>query len=466
MSHFKSVFHVRDSSPLPGNPSVTGVLDGDISDEEIQIAAYVLRNGKSVGFDNISNEMLKCLLEARPDILKTVFNSILRNPSVIESWSISMINPIHKAGSKTDPDNYRGISLISCFSKLFSAILNIRLTQYAIDNEIFSKSQLGFIAGCRTADALFILTNLIEYYCKKNNQHIFGCFVDFKKAFDSIPRHKLFQKLLNHNITGKFYDCLVNIYTNDIACVKIVDHITPVFLANQGVKQGCILSPTLFNIFLADFQSLVESPNCDPVQLKENSNIGCLIWADDILLLSKSKEGLENMLLALKLYSERNGMALNAKKTKVMIFNKNGRHIRRVFKFGQEKLETTRQYKYLGFLVTPSGEINSGLRDLRDRAQHAFSKLKKKMGITFRQKPSITIKLFSSLIEPILLYASDFWGILKMPGSNPIETLFMSFCKQLLGVQKQTTNAGVLLELGQLPLLIRARKKAIKIGLG
>ena len=79
-----------------------------------------------------------------------------------------------------------------------------------------------------------------------------------------------------------------------------------------------------------------------------------------------------------------------------MIFNKNGRHIRRVFKFGQEKLETTRQYKYLGFLVTPSGEANSGLRDLRDRAQRAFSKLKKKMGITFRQKPStLFIEIFA-----------------------------------------------------------------------
>ena len=134
---------------------------------------------------------------------------------------------------------------------------------------------------------------------KINYQHIFSCFVDFKKAFDSIPRHKLFQKLLNHNTTGRFYECLVSIYTNDIACVKIGDHITPVFLANQGVKQGCILSPTLFNIFLADFQSSVETPNCDPVQLKENSNIGCLIWADDKLMLSKSKEGLENLLLAL-----------------------------------------------------------------------------------------------------------------------------------------------------------------------
>ena len=141
---------------------------------------------------------------------------------------------------------------MSCFSKYFSAVLNLRLTQYAIDNNIFSKSQLGFMAGCRTADALFILNNLIDYYCKRNNRYIYSCFIDFKKAFDSIPRHKLFQKLLDYNINGKFYDCLVNIYSNDLSCIKIADQITPTFIANQGVKQGCILSPTLFNIFLAD----------------------------------------------------------------------------------------------------------------------------------------------------------------------------------------------------------------------
>ena len=276
------------------------------------------------------------------------------------------------------------------------------------------------------------------------------------------PRHTLFQKLLDYNINGKFYDCLVNIYSNDIACIKISDSITPTFIANQGVKQGCILSPTLFNIFLADLQFLVETTACNPVQIKEGTNMGCLIWADDLLLMSKSKDGLDNMLSALKNFTEKNGMTLNIKKTKIMIFNKNGRHIRKNFYFGQERLDTTRQYKYLGFLVTPSGEINSGLCDLKDRAMRAFYKLKSKMGTTFRKQPSITIKLFKTLIEPILLYASDFWGVLKMPKNNPIETLFTSFCKQLLGVQKQSTNDGVLLELGQIPLLILAKKKAIK----
>ena len=115
-------------------------------------------------------------------------------------------------------------------------------------------------------------------------------------------------------------------------------------------------------------------------------------------------------------------------------------------------------------MVTPSGEVNTGLKDLKNRALRAFSKLKNKMGTCFRKHPLITLKLFKSLIEPILLYASDFWGILKMPTNNPVENVFTSFCKQLLGVQKQTSNIGVLLELGQTPLMILAQKMRSKTG--
>ena len=139
---------------------------------------------------------------------------------------------------------------------------------------------------------------------------------NFKKAFDSIPRHKLFQKLLDHNINGKFYDILVNMYTNDVACIKISDTITPSFIANQGVKQGCILSPTLFNIFLSDIQAVTDTAACDPVQIREGLNLSCIIWEDDILLLSKSEAGLGNMLSALKTYTEENGMTINTKKHK------------------------------------------------------------------------------------------------------------------------------------------------------
>ena len=229
-------------------------------------------------------------------------------------------------------------------------------------------------------------------------------------------------------------------------------------MRTQGVEQGCILSPILFNIFLADLQANIEIKENEPININQGETLGCLIWADDILLLSKSYTGLNNMLKSLKTYADNNGLSLNVDKTKVMIFNKNGRHIRKPFMFGNNKIPTTRQYKYLGFLITPSGEITSGLNDLKVRAMKAFIKIKNKTGNLFQKYPLVSLQLFETLIKPILLYASNFWGILELPKNNPIEVMHLSFCKQLLGVQKQTTTIGVLLELGHVPLGIYAKK--------
>ena len=127
-----------------------------------------------------------------------------------------------------------------------------------------------------------------------------------------------------------------------------------------------------------------------------------------------------------------------------------------------ENIFTTNSYKYLGFIVTPSGEITSGLKDLKDRPLRAYFKLKSSMGHYFRLYPEVTISLFDALIKPILLYVSDFWGCLKMPTNNPIENTHMRFCKDLLGVQRETTNIGVLLDLGRVPIMLYGRKNCIK----
>ena len=463
-AHFKSISNSKqgETNIFPPNTKENGQLDYEITIEEIKLGAYILRNGKAPGYDSISNEMITCLLNIKPEAIKALFNAILQHPTVILTWNTSMILPIHKKGSKMNPENYRGISLLSCIGKYFTAILNKRLLTFATENNILSNAQLGFVPGNRTSDALLILYNLIDYYCHKNSKHIFGCFVDFEKAFDKVPRHTLFQKLLNYEINGNFYNCLVNLYTEDKACIKIGNQISNFFIRTQGVKQGCILSPLLFNIFLSDFQKDIEKEENEPVEITPGNPLGCILWADDILLLSKSELGLSNMLNTLNTYTEKNGMSINLDKTKVMTFNKNGRHIRKSFSYGENKIESTREYKYLGFLITPSGEINSGLKDLKDRALRAFIKIKKKMGALFQQFPLVSLKLFDTLMKPILLYASDFWGILKTPKNNPIENIHYMFCKHLLGVQKQTTNIGVLLELGQIPLMTFAQKMAIK----
>ena len=258
----------------------------------------------------------------------------------------------------------------------------------------------------------------------------------------------------------KFFNILRHIYTTDKACIKVGQTRSDFFSLSIGVRQGCILSTVLFNLFLKDLAKKFDAMD-DKVMLGD-TGINSLFWADDLILLAESKEGLDRLLKTLEEYCQENHLMINTKKTKCMIFNKTGRLMTRPFYLNGVKLEMVRSYKYLGFVITPSGEISTGLKDLRDRALKAFMKMKNDMGSSFNKDILVTLSLIDSLIKPILLYCSDFWGCLKLPKNNPIENLHMMICKQLLGVQKQTTNCGVLLELGKIPLCTFAAKFAIK----
>ena len=167
--------------------------------------------------------------------------------------------------------------------------------------------QLGFLAGNRTSDSHIIIHTLLQYYCHQKGKKIFACFVDFSKAFDTIPRDLLFTKLLSYGVSGKFFNTLKTLYTNDDCCVKVGNKITGTFQANQGVKQGCILSPLLFNIFLSGIVPCFKNEECQPLKTDRSETIGCLLWADDIAILSES-EGLQKMLQNLSNYMKKNRM--------------------------------------------------------------------------------------------------------------------------------------------------------------
>ena len=180
----------------PPDEHGNGPLDYPIERDDLDKPSYILKPNKSSGYDSVSNEMILALIEVKPDLLIVMFK--------IEQWSWALIVPIFKSGVKTNPNNYRGISILPCLGKLFTSILNQRLLKYVIENNILSKEQVGFVAGNRTSDAHIILNNLLELYCHKRDKKIFSCFVDFRKAFDSIPRDILFTKLSKIGISGNF----------------------------------------------------------------------------------------------------------------------------------------------------------------------------------------------------------------------------------------------------------------------
>ena len=143
-----------------------------------------------------------------------LFNIIFDTGLVPESWSVGNILPIYKnKGSSKLPENYRPITLLSCFGKLFTSFLNDRINKYLKDNSIINSCQAGFRKGYATTDNLFILQSLIEI-ARVNKNKLFCAFIDFKQAFDKVWRVGLWNKLLETHINGKCLTFIKNMYEN------------------------------------------------------------------------------------------------------------------------------------------------------------------------------------------------------------------------------------------------------------
>ena len=164
-----------------------------------------------------------------------------------------MITPIPKSSTSDprDPMSYRGITLAPTSYKVYCGVLNARLIDKLDELNILNDEQNGFRKGRSTMDHLSTLTSIIESR-KLRKLSTFCAFIDFKKAYDWVNRNLLFTKLENLGISSKMMKALYSIYFNVQSCVKLNGHMTDWFDVKSGLKQGCILSPLLFNIFIND----------------------------------------------------------------------------------------------------------------------------------------------------------------------------------------------------------------------
>ena len=223
---------------------------------EITKACCELKNNKACGVDSISNEILKSIIYTKFNtLLVKLFNKILENSKFPCLWKRGYITPIYKADDSFDPSNYRGITVTSDVGKLFTLVINERLVQFLDENKVIVLNQIGFRRGYRTADHLFILNTIINSYFKKGEM-VYVCFVDFSKTYDTVWRVGLFYKLIKYGLSLKFIKLIENMYSNIQYAVKLSDGITPFFISTVGVRQGCNLSPMLFNLIINDINKI------------------------------------------------------------------------------------------------------------------------------------------------------------------------------------------------------------------
>ena len=192
----------------------------EISTYEIEKAIKSLKNGKAHGQDLISNEMIKNSIKFILQPLHQIFNYILNTREYPEEWSKGHVVPIYKSGDKSNPKNYRGISISSCLGKLFATILNEHLLSFLNSKRAISKEQIGFQRGKRTSDHALTLKTIIDYY-KTKHKKVFSCFVDFRAAFDKIWHAGLINKLRNMCIPTYIINLLKSMYSKLNTQVKI-----------------------------------------------------------------------------------------------------------------------------------------------------------------------------------------------------------------------------------------------------
>ena len=221
-----------------------------ISTQEVIASIGKLKSGKSSGPDKIIGEMLKHANDVVIDFLVTLFNKLFDHGTFPQEWSKSIIVPIHKKGEVNQPDNYRGIALTSVISKVYTHILNKRLSEWAEMEGKIVEEQAGFRADYSTVDHIFTLYAIVQKFLLRHTK-LYVAFVDFKKAFDSVNRNALWSVLRKSGVKGKLYKALRGIYDSVVACVRDKCSYSDYFDCPRGVKQGCLLSPLMFSFFLS-----------------------------------------------------------------------------------------------------------------------------------------------------------------------------------------------------------------------
>ncbi|XDV43935.1 hypothetical protein PO909_012319 [Leuciscus waleckii] len=426
---YEKLNHIENIIGKHQNP-----LDYPITEEELMDKIQALPTKKSRGPDGILNEMLKNINPKFKLAIMKLFNLVLSVGHFPDTWNRGLITPIFKSGDTSDPNNYRGICVSSNLGKLFCSVINTRLVHFLTEHSVLSKSQIGFLPNFRTSDHIFTLHTLIDKYINQNKTKIFACFVDFQKAFDSIWHEGLLSKLLESGIGGKTYSIIKTMYSNNQCAIKIGHKRTEFFTQGRGVRQGCPLSPTLFNIYINELAKLLEESAAPGLTLHDSS-IKLLLYADDLVLLSPTEEGLQQNLDTLHQFCQTWALTVNPTKTKVITFQKRPRCQGKGHKFtlGMTKLDHVTSYTYLGLKISANGNLNLAVNELKEKARRAFYAIKKSIQIEIPIR--IWLKIFQSVIEPIALYGSEVWGPLLNHqfdkwDKNPIETLHAEFCKR------------------------------------
>lgn len=432
-----------------------GHLDGDqIMEEEMKYAMSKMKRGKAAGEDRIMVEMLEAMGEFAIKNITILANQIYNEGAITEQMCNSIFIPLPKINGTLECSKHRTISIMNQITKIILRIIMNRIKNKV--REQVSWEQYGFLEGKGTANAIFIMRTILEKMIEKQ-RNVFLCFIDYEKAFDKVKHEELMRMLEGLDIDRKEMRVIRNLYWNQKAAVRVQEEKTEYQTIRRGVRQGCVMSPDLFNLY--GEMILRELQGIEGVKIG-GYNINYIRYADDTVLIADSGEKLQHLLNVTVRASEEKGLKVNMDKTKVLVASKTNAPRVRIEARGR-RIEQVEKFSYLGSLITEDCRCEKEIKTRIGIAKSAFTRMKayltnRKLSTEIRKRAAKTF------VWSTLLYGCETWTVSRKM-QEKLEAAEMWLWRRILKIPwtARRTNEDVLRQMGverELMTTIRRRQ--------
>ena len=377
------------------------MVSKDISNDELKVAISNLEPDKSPGFDEINPRVVKYVSAEIFKPLKFVINLSVRQGQVPEKLKIARVVPVFKEGDRENVSNYRPISVLTCFSKIYEKIMYNRLYKHLEDNNILFNKQFGFQAKNSTEHAALVLSDSILTAFEKN-EFLLSIFIDLSKAFDTVDHEILIKKLENYGVRNtnlKWFKSYLSkrkqFVTNGSSILEIT----------HGVPQGSILGPLLFLIYINDIA-------------KCSKLLNFILFADDTTAFLSGKNAFEVFktvnaeLPNLQTWFFANKLSLNTIKTKYILFHKASMTDDLPLKFPNVLINTlnverVNKFKFLGIIFDEN-------MSWKYHIEHVEKKLSSVARMIYKARSFLNVRtlkmIFDSMAQSYVNYGNSVWA--------------------------------------------------------
>ena len=425
------------------------------SGEELTHALRHLKNGKAGGMSQIVPELLKAGVPVLHPLLLDLLQSVWSEGYVPQDWRDAVLIPIPKKGDLSRCDNWRGIALLEVVGKLVARVVQNRLQVLAEDE--LPESQCGFRRNRGCADAIFSVRQLVE----KSYEHrskLFCVFVDLRKAYDSVPREALWQALLRLGVPPQAVALVKSFHTDMLASVRVAGGCTDPISVQNGLRQGCVMAPVLFNLYFGlvmerwrsvlrergiessvDFSFLISGQLFPRAagrrRQSQTGHADDFEFADDAVLLATTHAAADLSLSAFCDVASSFGLTVSMTKTNLLVA---GYGVAAAdcsdLAVGNERVKAVTSFPYLGSVITPDSRAHADVQSRLAKGARAFGCLRR---ILHDQSLNLPTRrhLYVVCVLTTVLYGSECWTPLKSD-LDKLDRFHHANLRSILGISR------------------------------